>query len=203
MVTRAVDGRDTVGVQPTGAGGKPAGTTKACLLLQGDLGQMAIGWNAEEWANRRRLIQFWRRHEKGTIHAAFRPIAQADYIENSIVISCIYREDTNECYVTSVDTIYLLEALIGVRFSVEEKNRIRRNLEGLKPDTVSKNKPSTEEFFKLVMGLPKPKPRNIEKDVKVFKWNSFGDALIKIISKYVSRLSLYFGRSITGCVTLC
>lgn len=68
---------------------------------------------------------------------------------------------------TSVDTIYLLEALIGVRFSVEEKNRIRRNLEGLKPDTVSKNKSSTEEFFKLIMGLPKPKPRNIEKDVKV------------------------------------
>ncbi|KAL7416315.1 hypothetical protein BDY24DRAFT_324842, partial [Mrakia frigida] len=138
-----------------------------------------------EWASRRRLIQFWRRHEKGTIHAAFRPIAQSDYIENSIVISCIYREDTNECYVTSVDTIYLLEALIGVRFSVEEKNRIRRNLEGLKPDTVSKNKASTEEFFKLVMGLPKPKPRNIEKDVKVFKWANFGDALVKIISKYV------------------
>jgi hypothetical protein len=34
-------------------------------------------------------------------------------------------------YVTSVDTIYLLESLVAVRFTVEEKNRIRRNLEGL------------------------------------------------------------------------
>ncbi|KAL7416316.1 hypothetical protein BDY24DRAFT_230074 [Mrakia frigida] len=42
MVTRAVDGRDTHGVQ-AGSGGK-GGTTKASLLLQGDLGQMAIGW---------------------------------------------------------------------------------------------------------------------------------------------------------------
>ena len=42
MVTRAVDGRDTHGVQ-AGVGGK-GGTTKASLLLQGDLGQMAIGW---------------------------------------------------------------------------------------------------------------------------------------------------------------
>jgi hypothetical protein len=30
--------------------------------------------------------------------------------------------------VTSVDTIYLLESLVAVRFTVEEKNRIRRNL---------------------------------------------------------------------------
>jgi len=42
MVTRAVDGRDTHGVQ-AGVGGK-GGPTKASLLLQGDLGQMAIGW---------------------------------------------------------------------------------------------------------------------------------------------------------------
>jgi hypothetical protein len=38
------------------------------------------------------------------------------------------------------------------------------------------------------MQLPKPKPRNIEKDVKVFKWMSFGDALKKIIGKYVRLL---------------
>lgn len=36
------------------------------------------------------------------------------------------------------------------------------------------------------MGLSQPKPRNIEKDVKAFKWSSFGDALVKIIGKYVS-----------------
>lgn len=39
MVTRAVDGRDTAQ-----SGTSRGGTTKASLLLQGDLGQMAIGW---------------------------------------------------------------------------------------------------------------------------------------------------------------
>jgi hypothetical protein len=142
--------------------------------------------NQEEWQAKRRLVQFWRRQQGAVIHTAFRAISQSEYIPNSIVISCIYREDKNECFVTSVDAIYLLEALVGVRFSVEEKNRIRRNLEGFRPITVSKSKPGAEEFFKLVMSFPNPKPRNIEKDVKVFPWKIFGGALKKIIGKYVS-----------------
>jgi hypothetical protein len=36
------------------------------------------------------------------------------------------------------------------------------------------------------MGFPNPKPRNIEKDVKVFPWKILAHALKKIISKYVS-----------------
>ncbi|SCV73430.1 BQ2448_7356 [Microbotryum intermedium] len=159
-------------------------SNKATLKLQGDLNQMAMGWSNEEWKNRRRLIQFWRSQEGNQINATFRPILQNDFIPNSIVISCIFRDDWNECFVTSVDTIYLLEALVGVRFTVEEKNRIRRNLEGFKPMTVSKSKAESEPFFKLIMGFPNPKPRNIEKDVKVFPWKVLAGALKKIISKY-------------------
>lgn len=77
--------------------------------------------------------------------------------------------------------------MVGTRFTVEEKNRIRRNLEGFRPITVSKSKPGSEDFFKLIMGFPNPKPRNIEKDVKVFPWDILGQALKKIIGKYVSR----------------
>ncbi|SGZ12833.1 BQ5605_C028g10529 [Microbotryum silenes-dioicae] len=160
-------------------------SNKATLKLQGDLNQMAMGWSNEEWTNRRRLIQFWRSQEGNQINATFRPILQNDFVPNSIVISCIFRDDWNECFVTSVDTIYLLEALVGVRFTVEEKNRIRRNLEGFKPMTVSKSKAESEPFFKLIMGFPNPKPRNIEKDVKVFPWKVLAGALKKIISKYL------------------
>ena len=89
---------------------------------------------------------------------------------------------------TSVDTIYLLESLVAVRFTVEEKNRIRRNLEALHPLTVSKAKADTENFFRVIMSFPNPKPRNIEKDVKVFEWGQLEDALRKIIGKYVCKL---------------
>ncbi|KAI8396409.1 hypothetical protein FOFC_20957, partial [Fusarium oxysporum] len=82
--------------------------------------------------------------------------------------------------------IHLLEQLIAApnRFSVEEKNRIRRNLEGFHPQTVSKAKPDSEEFFKIIMGFPNPKPRNIQKDVKVFPWKILESAIQKIIGKY-------------------
>ena len=162
---------------------------KANLIIDGDLDSMATNWTAEEWSNRRRLVQFWRRQGNNEIICTFSPVAPADRQPNSIVVSCIYWEDRKECFITSVDTIFLLESLIGVKFTVEEKNRIRRNLEGFRPLTVSKVKPDSADFFKLVMSFPNPKPRNIEKDVKAFHWTTLPLALKKIIGKYTASYS--------------
>jgi hypothetical protein len=162
---------------------------KADLKLQGDLESMKLNWTFEEKEARRRLVEFKRTQHESTIHAEFNPVTPQDRSPSSICISCIWWKERNEFFVTSVDTIYLLEALVGVRFTVEEKNRIRRNLEGFRPMTVSKTKPDSEEFFKVIMGFPHPKPRNIEKDVKVFPWKILTTALQKIISKYSASYS--------------
>jgi hypothetical protein len=162
---------------------------KANLKIIGDLDTMAQAWTAEEWNARRRLVQFWRRQEGNEIHCDFQAVQQADRQPNSIVVSCIFWQERNDCFITSVDCIYLLESLIGVRFTVEEKNRIRRNLEGFRPLTVSKCKPDSADFFKLIMSFPNPKPRNIEKDVKVFPWKTLPYALKKIIGKYTASYS--------------
>jgi hypothetical protein len=121
----------------------------------------------------------------GIIHLSCEPIDQDDFDENDIVVSCIYRRETRSCYFTSVDVIYLLERIVGEGFTVEEKNRIRRNLEGFKPITIAKHRVGCDRFFQKIMDFPAPKPRNIEKDVKVFNWDVLPDALEKIISKYV------------------
>ena len=162
-------------------------TSKAVLNIEGDLDSVAAApWSPEEVENRRKIVQFWRHQKGATINTNFAVVATNERQPNSICISCIYWEEKGECYVTSVDCIYLLESLISVRFTVEEKNRIRRNLEGFRPMTVSKAKADSENFFKLIMAFPNPKPRNIEKDVKVFPWKILGMAMKKIIGKYVS-----------------
>jgi hypothetical protein len=164
-------------------------STKAVLKINGDLESMASNWTSEECENGRRLVLFHKKQQGSTLSCTFKPVSVSERPPNSICISCIYWADKRECFVTSVDTISLLEQLVVTapdRFSVEEKNRIRRNLEGFRPLTVSKAKPDSEEFFKVIMGFPNPKPRNIEKDVKVFPWKILAPALKKIISKYVS-----------------
>ncbi|KAI9816251.1 MAG: hypothetical protein M1827_001852 [Pycnora praestabilis] len=170
---------------------------KAVLKINGDLDAMAENWSREEWDAKRRLVQFTRQQGGSTIHTNFKPVAPEDRTPNSICISCIWWEEKKECYVTSVDTIYLLESLVAVRFTVEEKNRIRRNLEGFRPLTVSKAKADSEEFFKVVMAFPNPKPRNIEKDVKVFPWKILAHALKKIIGKYSASYSSTAGALLT------
>jgi hypothetical protein len=161
-------------------------SNKAVLKINGKLESMAEKWTSEEWSNRRRIVMFRRSQTGSTITASFRPVAVNERPPNSICISCIWWAEKSECYVTSVDTIHLLEQLVAApnRFSVEEKNRIRRNLEGFHPLTVSKAKADSEEFFKIIMAFPNPKPRNIEKDVKVFPWKVLESALKKIIGKY-------------------
>jgi hypothetical protein len=161
--------------------------TKAILKIEGDLDKMVEDWSQEEIDAKRRLVQFERSQHGSTISTTFAPVTPEARPTRSICVSCIWWEEKDEYYITSVDTIYLLEQLVNVRFTVEEKNRIRRNLEGFRPLTVSKAKADSEEFFKIIMGFPVPKPRNIEKDVKVFAWKILSHALKKIISKYVSQ----------------
>lgn len=160
--------------------------TKAVLSIMGNLDSMAQDWTPEEWNSQRRIVLFRKKQNGCHLEATFRAVPINERPPNSICISCIYWAEKQECFVTSVDTINLLEQLVAApsRFSVEEKNRIRRNLEGFKPVTVSKAKAESEEFFKLIMAFGAPKPRTIEKDVKVFPWKILGQALKKIISKY-------------------
>lgn len=160
--------------------------SKAQLQLEGDLNKMADGWIEDEWTAGRRLVQFRRGQTGNNIKASFEAVTPEERIPNSICVSCIWWKEKRECYVTSVDTISLLESLVAVRFTVEEKNRIRRNLEGFRPATVSKVRADSEDFFKMIMAFPNPKPRNIEKDVKVFPWRILAGALKKIIGKYAS-----------------
>lgn len=158
--------------------------SKARLHLDGNLDDVAKKWSEDELEVRRKIVVFDREQKGNDIYASFKVVSQQDWKNHPRSVSCIWWAEKKEAYVTSVDTILLLEGIVAARFTVEEKNRIRRNLEGFKPDTVSKAKPDTEEFFKVIMGFPNPKPRNIEKDVKVFPWKVLSIALQKIISKY-------------------
>ncbi|TFK25477.1 developmental regulator medusa [Coprinopsis marcescibilis] len=154
------------------------------LELVTPLDGICTGWNQGELSSGRRLVRFSKVQDGRRLIVSCEPIRQEDYNESDAVISCIYREEVDSCFVTSVDVIYLLERLTNGEFPVEEKNRIRRNLEGLRPTTVSKHKTGFGDFFQRIMEFPDPKPRNIEKDLKVFDWNLLGQALEKILSKY-------------------
>ncbi len=154
----------------------------AKLEIFGDLDIMTSNWTPKEIHQKRRIVRFNRMQVGTAIRVSFEPIDVDEYDSSMTCISCIYWEELSQFYVTSVDTIHLLEKLIDSKFSVEEKNRIRRNLQGFKPLTVSKAQ--ARGFFRLIMGFGTPKPRNIEKDVKVFLWHKLADALKKVISRY-------------------
>lgn len=104
--------------------------------------------------------------------------------DGRVVISCVRWEEKGITVVTSVDIISLLEKLVGSSFSTEEKSRIRRNLQFLKPYTITRSSPESRRLFNLLMAMENPRPRNIEKDLKVFKWDDLFVAAQRVLSKY-------------------
>lgn len=165
-------------------------TQSAVLDILTPLDSFCHHWDESELQTGRRLVRFQRLQDRNSLMVSAEKISQAAYDPNDIVISCIHREETESFCVTSVDIIHLLQRLVNTEFEVDEKNRIRRNLEGLRPTTVSKSRPGFETFFQRIMDFPDPKPRKIEKDLKVFDWKLLPQALDKIISKYVSSNNL-------------
>ncbi|KAH7459154.1 hypothetical protein FOMA001_g20229 [Fusarium oxysporum f. sp. matthiolae] len=159
---------------------------QAVLKIAGKLESMAENWTSEEWANRRRIVLFRKTQKGSTVNATCQPVSVNERPTNSICISCIWWAERRECYVTSVDTVDLLEQLIGGpnSFSGPEKGRVRANLASFESLIVSKCKPDTVAFFNIIMGFSDPKPRDLEKDIKVFPWRILGDALKSVFRKY-------------------
>jgi hypothetical protein len=160
-------------------------------------------WTPEECHENRRIICFNKTTYGDVIQLDCFPVPANEYKETMHTISCVrWKPDLQQveqhklagkCIFTSVDIITLLEKLVDYGFTVQEKNRIRRNLEGYRPETVRKEG-MTNLFFNQVMAYTAPKVRNIEKDIKVFLWSDLTKALRKVVQKYHVQGGIAIGR---------
>jgi hypothetical protein len=150
-------------------------------------------WTPEERNDKRSIIAFVRQTRGDLNYLTCHAVPANAYNQGMDTVSCVYwapnpqgelqHKLAGRCIFTSVDIIGLLEKLAAHSFTVQEKNRIRRNLEAYKPETVKKNG-TTNQFFDQLMGYKSPRTRNIEKDIKVFLWDDLSKALRKIVTKY-------------------
>lgn len=164
----------------------PMYITKTVVKINGNLSEMATGWTEEEWTNRRRIVQFEKSQIGKRLDVDFKAISVNEITANSIYVSCIWRDNRSDCYFTQIDAMDLVEQLMEAtgRFSVTEKNRLRRRFEGFHPETISKTNEHHSGFFETVMTFGHPKPRKMEKDFKVFPWSCLEQMLKTIIAKH-------------------
>ncbi|KAF8891673.1 hypothetical protein BD779DRAFT_1670658 [Infundibulicybe gibba] len=133
------------------------------LELVTSLPSICRSWSPSEVQAGRRLVRFNKIQDGARLIVSCEPIKQ----ENTASLTVSYL----------AYTIKVQKRTLSLR-----EKQDRRNLEGLRPTTVSKHRPDFEEFFQRIMEFPDPKPRNIEKDLKVFEWGLLSQALEKILS---------------------
>ncbi|KAI3641880.1 hypothetical protein MIR68_000149 [Amoeboaphelidium protococcarum] len=189
-------------------------------------------WTPLEMAHGRRIVAFTIEHDKkkqDLIHVNLdKPatlddetlvdmqIVQLEHIfsgkvsreSGDVLVNCISAPLTDGSlgyFITSVDLVYLLEKIVGIKLLAETKNRIRRTLERFQPLTipkpgvqknVHKNNSSNNQaysgasiqnqvdFFMRLMSFDEPKPRNIEKDIKIYPWVNIPSALLRVLEKH-------------------
>lgn len=152
-----------------------------------EIDQMCQNWLPEEVASGRRLVHLQvARTLNATISISGTPLPSSYYSrkDKKLVVSCVYWEEKKTYVVTSVDVIHVLEYLVGEPFSTEEKSRVRRNLQFLKPYTITRSGSECRGLFNSLMLMENPRPRHIEKDLKVFKWSDLFVAANKALTKY-------------------
>lgn len=157
------------------------------LHVNPSVDQMTCGWIDQEISVGRRLVHLKvARESYANFHIDFEAISPESCTsgDRRLVISCIKWEEKSRFVVTSVDVILVLECLVGEQFSIEEKSRIRRNLQFLKPWTITRSNNESKRIFNSLMAMENPRPRNIEKDLKVFEWGELFVAVRKVLSKY-------------------
>lgn len=157
------------------------------LAVGPEVFDMETDWSSEEISQERRLVNF--RVTRGPfakifIHASQLSPENYNPVVDDLVVSCIRWREKGIHVVTSVDIILVLEHLVGDVFDVEEKSRVRRNLQFLKPYTITRSAPASKRLFHLLMSMKDPQPRNIEKDLKVFRWKDLFVAVDRVLSKY-------------------
>jgi hypothetical protein len=136
--------------------------------------------------DRRRFIRLMRKQQGSNIHLDMVAISMEEaQIDDRNVINCMVPPNCgDEPSVSSVDIVKALALLVNPPdrcFSVQEKNRIRRNIDPLRPTTLKKG----EEGLNWIMQLCSPRPITMAKDVKIFKWSKLETALVKIMRKFV------------------
>lgn len=152
---------------------------------------MTKNWSEDEKEESRRVVLFTvETRDDGALLVRCQPVPMAhEYSRNEgdILVSCLYWEEVGQYYISSVDLVYLLERIINITLSSEIKNRLRRNLEKFQPITLSKSpkqgRPQYDMFLRI-MAFGEPRPRNIEKDIKIFPWCNAPGALLKCFEKY-------------------
>lgn len=131
-------------------------------------------WNEYEITQGRRLVLLHINREAHRITFSAETTTAEEYKKNPdlTIISLLFRPLTGTYVFTSVDIIFLLERTFLEHkistFGTEEKNRIRRNLQGLHPVTIRKGQTQSDESDKSssptgqkTNGRPKKKsPRN-------------------------------------------
>jgi hypothetical protein len=164
---------------------------RLCLRVVGELDEIMDDWKALEKKAGRRLVRFWREQSGSLVNLSFAAQPPLDpYNEKSqMVISCIRLPDREGLWVTSFDIVRLAEYILHLPLNTDMKNRARRNMASVECKTLLRvvaHEHSKLEGFTVVMQFEDPKPRSIEKSIKIYKWDVLQTCLSKILQRFVS-----------------
>ncbi|CAO3673242.1 unnamed protein product [Rhizopus stolonifer] len=104
------------------------------------------------------------------------------YRWNECYISCIRTTYLEDFHITSSDIIRLLECIMSTKFSQEQKTRMRRNIQSLRPIPITRH--THESLFKTITAFTNPVALHTKKEINIFLWSSVQHAILKLSNRF-------------------
>ncbi|RCH89202.1 hypothetical protein CU098_008511 [Rhizopus stolonifer] len=101
---------------------------------------------------------------------------------NECYISCIRTTYLEDFHITSSDIIRLLECIMSTKFSQEQKTRMRRNIQSLRPSPITRH--THESLFKTITAFTNPVALHTKKEINIFLWSSVQIAISKLSNRF-------------------
>ncbi|KAJ9137695.1 hypothetical protein NKR23_g8978 [Pleurostoma richardsiae] len=159
----------------------PVSQKKVRLCVVDDLDSMAYGWTPQELNQKRRIVMFEGTQTADVLTVSFRAATVADQLPSGIFVSCIWWADKRACFLTSADTVRLLEGLLQISYTKGEKDRMRSLFQSFRPHTVSKNERKTHDFFRVLRSFGEPKPYHSARPTKLLRWKDLTRVLRELV----------------------
>ncbi len=168
----------------------PPDYERLSFVIENDLDAATEEWSLKEETAGRRLVRF-RRSVLGSNVRLTWETHPPTYLcgPKEVVISCMKLPELGGHFVTSFDIVKLAEYILNLDLNTDMKNRARRNMASISCNTLEKisaTEASPTNDFVAVMRFENPKPRSIEKSIKVYHWSLLPLCLTKILQRFVS-----------------
>jgi hypothetical protein len=160
------------------------------LRINGDLTQAGSNWADQELLYQYRVVVFESCRTDNTVTADFSVISPkyASTYENRPCVNCIYSKRLGVSFFIVNNARVAVEQILGANLNEKQRKSLSNKMGTFESTNPIKSSENLDDVLSLITRVQWLKPRNIQKGVRLYRWEIL-ERLLVALAKFVVRVS--------------